>query len=126
MSSPYPQQPPANQQPTSEWQYPSGPQSGAYPVQPYQAPPQPYVQQQPYVQPPPYVQQSPYPQPSPYGYPPPQQFTQVNVVGMQGRVVTNHVLHLILTIFSCGWWGIVWLIVWAVNSNRNQQRGQGF
>jgi hypothetical protein len=86
-------------------------------VQPYQGPPQ----QQPYGQ------QQPYPQPPPYGYPaPPQQFTQVNVVGMQGRIVTNHVLHLILTILTCGLWGVVWLIVWAINSNRNQQRGQGF
>jgi hypothetical protein len=31
---------------------------------------------------------------------------------------TNHVLHLLLTLLTCGMWGFVWLIVAAVNANR--------
>lgn len=36
-------------------------------------------------------------------------------------VQTNHALHLILTLLTCGLWGIVWIIVAAVNSNRTRQ-----
>jgi hypothetical protein len=31
---------------------------------------------------------------------------------------TNHVLHLLLTLFTCGAWGLVWIIVAAANANR--------
>ncbi|NYH51425.1 hypothetical protein HNR06_001014 [Nocardiopsis arvandica] len=27
----------------------------------------------------------------------------------------NHVLHLILTLVTCGLWGIVWIILWIVS-----------
>lgn len=32
--------------------------------------------------------------------------------------VTNHTLHLILTILSCGMWGLVWLIMVVVNQRK--------
>ena len=34
-----------------------------------------------------------------------------NVVGYVGRTGPNHVLHLLLTIFTCGLWLPVWIIV---------------
>lgn len=31
---------------------------------------------------------------------------------------TNHVLHALLTFFTCGMWAPVWIICWAVNQHR--------
>ncbi|MBP2340741.1 hypothetical protein JOF41_006919 [Saccharothrix coeruleofusca] len=107
MSSPYPEQTPQEQTP-----------HGAYPTQPYQAPAQyPSGQQPPY--PPPYP---------PQGYPaaPPQQFVQVNVNGLRGRIQTNHTFHLIMTLVTCGLWLFVWIPMTIINSSRNHNRGQGF
>ncbi len=33
---------------------------------------------------------------------------------------TNHVLHLILTLVTCGFWGIVWIILAVVNKTSKQ------
>ncbi|MFE9743571.1 hypothetical protein ACFYOT_01565 [Saccharothrix saharensis] len=112
-----PQQPPfpADGQAGQGWYDPAGPQSGAYPVQPYQQPTQPYA-------PPPYAQPHPPQQPYAQPYPPPpyvqpvmpQQNVQVNVIA--GRRGVNHGLHLVLTILTCGLWAIVWIIVAISNS----------
>jgi hypothetical protein len=31
---------------------------------------------------------------------------------------TNHILHLILTVLTCGAWALVWAVVAAVNSGK--------
>lgn len=36
-------------------------------------------------------------------------------------VPTNHVLHLLLTLLTCGLWLFVWLPVWAINSMRSRE-----
>jgi hypothetical protein len=35
-------------------------------------------------------------------------------------VETNHTFHLLMTFFTCGMWGVVWLIVWARNKNKTR------
>lgn len=39
-----------------------------------------------------------------------------NVVGYGGRTGPNHVLHLLLTLFSCGLWAPVWLLLAIVDA----------
>lgn len=44
------------------------------------------------------------------------------MVGMNEKVTlvprrTNHLLHLILTLATCGAWGFVWPIVWIYNKS---------
>jgi len=40
------------------------------------------------------------------------------VVAIPSPGQTNHVLHLLLTVFTCGLWAPMWLIVTIVNSYR--------
>jgi hypothetical protein len=75
------------------------------PDQPYQPPPPTTGQFQAYP-----------PQATPMGPPPGHHMAVTNV-----PVETNHVLHLILTILTCGFWGFVWIIVAAANSKRKKQ-----
>lgn len=37
-------------------------------------------------------------------------------------VQTNHTFHLLMTVFTCGLWGLVWLLVWAVNQGKSRQQ----
>jgi hypothetical protein len=46
--------------------------------------------------------------------------TDYSAVLVQGRPV-NHVLHAILTIFTCALWGIVWLIVSLTGGEKRYQ-----
>lgn len=35
-------------------------------------------------------------------------------------VKTNHLLHLLVTMFTCGLWFPVWMIVWFVNAGKTE------
>lgn len=75
--------------------YPNQPPHG-HPQQPYQG--------QPYPQQPPYPGQ-PYP-PQPPG-------PRKSVTKQRGLSAKSHTFHLVLTIFTCGLWGLfVWLPLW--------------
>lgn len=118
MSYPHQPQLPPQGNPAEGWHYPTAQPTGEYPVQPYQQPtqpyPYPYPPQQPYAQPcpPPYAQ--PYP-PQPFVQAVvPQQHVQVNLYG--GRPHVNHGLHLVLTLLTCGLWGLVWIVIAIGNS----------
>lgn len=39
----------------------------------------------------------------------------------QVPVETNHVFHLLATVFTCGLWFPVWMIMWAVNTSRKRK-----
>lgn len=43
--------------------------------------------------------------------------TDESAVMVKGKG-TNHVLHLILTIITCGLWGLVWIIMYFVAKER--------
>lgn len=45
---------------------------------------------------------------------------QVPLAPAAERKRTNHILHLLLTVFTLGLWGIVWIIVAAVNAGSGQ------
>jgi len=30
---------------------------------------------------------------------------------------TNHILHLLLTVFTAGLWGPIWFLIWVLNRN---------
>lgn len=34
-------------------------------------------------------------------------------------IKTNHVLHLLLTLFTCGFWAMIWPIVYFINERDN-------
>jgi hypothetical protein len=46
---------------------------------------------------------------------------QVHHGVMDVPVDTNHTFHLLFTVFTCGLWLPVWLIVWAVNTGRRKK-----
>ncbi|TQS30088.1 hypothetical protein [Microbispora sp. KK1-11] len=92
--------PPAGQQPDPR----------QYPQQPYPYPgpggPQPQQYGQPMYPPPGYPQQ-------PYG--PPYAQPMVSKTRITG---TAHTIHLILTICTCGVWGIVWFLHWLLTRSK--------
>jgi hypothetical protein len=45
---------------------------------------------------------------------------QMVVMGGGRWIPTNHLLHLILTVFTCGLWAPVWLVVWLINRNNSR------
>ncbi|MFC6091180.1 hypothetical protein [Saccharothrix lopnurensis] len=136
MSSPYPPQLPPQGQPTDGWHYPTGPQSGpypppgpdpesgSYPVQPYQQPtypypvPPPYTAHQPYPAAQPYPHQQPYPPQQPPVFVVAPQMTQMTHVSVRAGGGTNHAFHLVMTLLTCGLWLIVWVVVAIANSGK--------
>jgi hypothetical protein len=32
----------------------------------------------------------------------------------------NHILHLILTLLTCGLWGIVWIVIWIISNQEKK------
>lgn len=57
----------------------------------------------------------------PAAIPPTLGMQQVHHGVMAVPVDTNHTFHLLLTVFTCGLWLPVWLIVWAVNAGRRKR-----
>jgi len=41
-------------------------------------------------------------------------------------ITTNHLLHLVLTLVTCGIWALVWPCVYAVNTMNNTAKRQQF
>jgi hypothetical protein len=39
----------------------------------------------------------------------------------KAKFKTNHILHLLLTLVTCGLWGIVWMIVAASNATERSK-----
>ncbi|MEU8003196.1 hypothetical protein AB0B66_18725 [Catellatospora sp. NPDC049111] len=62
--------------------------------------------QQPYPQYPPHPPQAP-----PYGYPQRQ-------VSKSGISAMGTATHLVLTVFTCGCWGVVWFLHWLMTQNK--------
>lgn len=65
--------------------------------------------------------QQPHQQPPAY-YPPPYPHGGHSVY--EAPVNTNHTFHLLATVFTCGLWAPVWLIVWALNQSRKRKTTQ--
>ncbi|QBJ00223.1 hypothetical protein SEA_PHARAOH_34 [Mycobacterium phage Pharaoh] len=59
----------------------------------------------------------PHPPQQPYPYQPPVPPVQPQIL----PVKTNHAMHLVLTVLSCGMWLPVWVIVAMVNSSRTRK-----
>lgn len=41
-------------------------------------------------------------------------------------VATNHLLHLLLTFFTCGFWALIWLPVHLGNENANGRKDKNY
>jgi hypothetical protein len=54
---------------------------------------------------------------APYAQPAAQQMV---VMGGGRWIPTNHLLHLVLTVFTCGAWAPVWFVMWLVNRSSSR------
>lgn len=43
--------------------------------------------------------------------------TDINAILVKGQA-TNHVLHLIISLLTCGFWLLVWPIIWWINKEK--------